>query len=140
MGYYIIEGSKPFNLVPFYVSLARNRALPPAHISFSSLSQNGSTISLSSSEGIPLSIKFSKSVITARCQLQISLGSKSFGNNFYQGDIIGLSRHTGDSTEPHLHFEVLECKDCDSLPINFRNTRIHSNDFVDKKFYEAEAF
>ena len=61
-------------------------------------------------------------------------------NQVSQGDTIGISGDTGDSTEPHLHFEVLECQDCDSPPITFRNTRTHVNGLIDQESYEAEAF
>ncbi len=57
-----------------------------------------------------------------------------------QGDIIGMSGDTGDSSEPHLHFEVLECQDCDSLPINFVNTRPHTNGLIEGENYEASSF
>ena len=68
--------------VLFHVSRIRNKALPPAFISSSSLSQKGSTTSLSSWEGIPFSIRSSKSIITDKCQLNIFLGSKSFKAEF----------------------------------------------------------
>ncbi|MBE9069816.1 M23 family metallopeptidase, partial [Leptolyngbya cf. ectocarpi LEGE 11479] len=62
------------------------------------------------------------------------------GRGVSQGEIIGSSGDTGDSTEPHLHFEVLECQDCDSLPITFRNTRVHTNGLVEQGSYEAQVF
>lgn len=62
------------------------------------------------------------------------------GSGVSQGEIIGSSGDTGDSTEPHLHFEVLECQDCDSLPITFRNTRAHTRGLVEQESYEAQAF
>jgi len=58
-------------------------------------------------------------------------------NKVSQGQTVGLSGDSGDSTEPHLHFEVLECEDCDSLPINFRNTRAHTSGLVDQNYYKA---
>jgi murein DD-endopeptidase MepM/ murein hydrolase activator NlpD len=69
-----------------------------------------------------------------------STGLVDLGSNVAQGDIIGLSGDTGDSTEPHLHFEVLECQNCDSIPINFINTRIHNNGLIDEELYEADVF
>lgn len=62
------------------------------------------------------------------------------GDDVALGEMIGLSGDSGDSTEPHLHFEVLECQDCDSLPVNFSNTRAHTNGLVDEEYYEALEF
>jgi murein DD-endopeptidase MepM/ murein hydrolase activator NlpD len=67
-------------------------------------------------------------------------GLAEVGSSVSQGDPVALSGDTGDSTEPHLHFEVLECQDCDSLPINFYNTRAHTNGLLDGKSYEAGVF
>lgn len=55
------------------------------------------------------------------------------------GEVIGLSGDTGDSTEPHLHFEVLDVEDGDSLPVTFRNTRPHPQGLVDLETYDVEA-
>ena len=61
-------------------------------------------------------------------------------SNVSQGDVIGLSGDTGDSSEPHLHFELLECQDCDSLPTNFSNTRGHAAGLVDEESYQSLEF
>ena len=85
-------------------------------------------------------IQHSDDTVAGYFHLTQNGGLVDVGSNVSQGDTIGLSGDTGDSTEPHLHFEVLECQDCDSLPINFSNTRSHSDGLVDEEFYEAEAF
>lgn len=59
------------------------------------------------------------------------------GDRVEQGQPIARSGDSGDSTEPHLHFEVLECRDCRTLPVNFRNTRAHDRGLAEGESYEA---
>ena len=62
------------------------------------------------------------------------------GSTISQGQLIAKSGNSGDSSAPHLHFEVAVCEDCDTLPITFRNTRSHSNGLIEGQSYTALPF
>lgn len=48
------------------------------------------------------------------------------GQKVAQGDVIGQSGNTGNSTGPHLHFEFIN-----DGPNPFRNSRINPTKFID---------
>ena len=71
------------------------------------------------------------------------------GQAVEQGQLIGRSGHSGNSTAPHLHFHVNRCfvktpswlnlpSDCaQSLPLTFRNTESHPCGLVVGRVYQA---
>ncbi len=60
------------------------------------------------------------------------------GDIVSQGQIVGQSGNTGDSSEPHLHFEIARCEECETLPVSFKNTREHKDGLIEGEAYQAE--
>lgn len=73
------------------------------------------------------------------------------GDSVQQGDVIARSGNSGDSAEPHLHFDVQVCGinlppnynqlPCgQTLPVTFRNTSPHACGLTPGKSYTARRY
>jgi murein DD-endopeptidase MepM/ murein hydrolase activator NlpD len=85
-------------------------------------------------------IEHKDSTISGYYHITLNGALVEVGSVVSQGDQIALSGNTGDSTEPHLHFEVATEEDGDTIPVNFRNTRIHSFGLNEYESYKSLFF
>jgi murein DD-endopeptidase MepM/ murein hydrolase activator NlpD len=61
------------------------------------------------------------------------------GEQVHPGDTLGLSGDTGNSSRPHLHFDVALCPEvgCETRPVTFRNTTPHPEGLITGTTYAA---
>lgn len=74
------------------------------------------------------------------------------GDTVLQLETIGSSGHTGNSSEPHLHFDIVnelcdpnsdvnnELRTCKTLPVTFQNTRANDCGLQYRENYRALSF
>jgi murein DD-endopeptidase MepM/ murein hydrolase activator NlpD len=62
------------------------------------------------------------------------------GDHVRQGQVIGLSGDSGNSSEPHLHFHVQPCLGCSTMAVVFRNTRPHPRGLLTLESYLAGPY
>jgi murein DD-endopeptidase MepM/ murein hydrolase activator NlpD len=62
----------------------------------------------------------------------------SLNETVKQGQLIGLSGNSRNSSEAHLHFHVQACNGCMTIPITFQNTRAHPNGLMQGGCYTSE--
>ncbi|MFT5466894.1 MAG: murein DD-endopeptidase MepM/ murein hydrolase activator NlpD [Verrucomicrobiales bacterium] len=85
-------------------------------------------------------IRHSDRTVTGYYHLNRNGARVRVGDRVSQGQRIAKSGNSGDSSQPHLHFEVLQRRDGNTRPITFRNTRPHSNGLVESQRYRAGPF
>lgn len=74
------------------------------------------------------------------------------GDTVLQLETVGSSGHTGNSTDPHLHFDIVdnlcnpnsdinnELRRCQTLPVTFKNTRGNDCGLQERETYMALSF
>lgn len=62
----------------------------------------------------------------------------SVGDRVTQGQLVALSGNTGDSSQPHLHFQVEACAGQGSIPVTFKNTAPNPSGLIEGQTYTAQ--
>jgi hypothetical protein len=62
------------------------------------------------------------------------------GDPVVRGQRIATSGNSGTTAGPRLHYHVLQCLGCASIPVVFLNTRAHPNGLQVGETYQADAF
>jgi murein DD-endopeptidase MepM/ murein hydrolase activator NlpD len=85
-----------------------------------------------------INIRHSDGTIAAYVHLTTNGALVAVGDQVTQGQIVGMSGDTGNSSEPHLHFHVQSCAGCATQAITFRNTRSHPRGLRTGETYTAD--
>jgi murein DD-endopeptidase MepM/ murein hydrolase activator NlpD len=84
-----------------------------------------------------INIRHADGSIAAYVHLTINGALVMVGDRVAQGQSIGLSGDTGNSSAPHLHFHVQSCSGCPTEAVTFRNTRPHPRGLRTGESYAA---
>jgi murein DD-endopeptidase MepM/ murein hydrolase activator NlpD len=94
---------------------------------------NGTRIS---GEGNRIEVTHADGTIAGYVHLTTNGALVEVGDRVKQGQIIGLSGDSGDSTAPHLHFHVWSVNT--TIAVTFRNTRPHPRGLIQGESYRAD--